>query len=1099
MKKAVFFPLQVSLCTLGYLYASVSITQAQVTSDGTVNTVVTPNGNVAEITGGETREGNLFHSFQDFSVSTGNEAFFDNGNDISNIFSRVTGGNISNIDGLIRANDANLFLINPAGILFGAGARLDLGGGSFYGSTADSILFEDGQFSAVDNLEQPVLTINAPIGLSFRDNPAEIAYRSNANDVGLEVSSGANISLIGGNINLAGGLVAAPGGRIELGGLNQAGIIGIGDDGNLNFPNNLAKANVSLSESAVVNVTSNGGGLITVNANNLELTGSSSFKAEVPESTTGDAGDIKITANALEMKNNAQLSTKNEGQGNAGNVTLEITDSVLISDEANINTQTPESGSGLGNAGNVSITTNSLELKEKANIFATNRKPKTAGSGDSGSINIEAKESVSLINSDLRTSITPDQSGDSGNISIKSPQVSLTDNATISASSSGGNIGQIEIDADNISIDHFSLITASSRSSDFQDADTSAGSVTLNSKQVSLTRGGIIDVTTANEINGGSININAEVLEISTGGVLQTATEGVGNGGKVNLNISDRITIDGDNPPSQPEEFKIFDKPDGKKVFFDDILNNLEGTTGIVVNTSNAGNAGEIWINSNTFKLDNNAQLLARSAGTGNEANGGSITLDIADAVVIDNGANINAEVSQGVIGNAGTIKITANTFELLEQEPFKPLSDNNEISRTSILAPNDGQGDSGNINIQAQESVFLSNSLISSTITEDAEGNSGSIMIKSPQVSLENNAIVSVSSEGNGVGGEIKIDSDVISIDNFSLIAASSRTDDSKGSGNITLNSKLITLSNGGVINATTASDDNAGQININAEILEIFSGGVLQTATEGNGNAGDITLNISDRIILDGNNTPNQPEEFKMPDNMGIFEDPILNNLEGETGIFAGATETTPSTGGNIEINTKFIVAFPNGNSDILATSQQGQGGKITINAKSLFGIAEGVASDGNNSNDIDASSGVSGLDGTVNIDTSDTNSIQGATELPSNVVTPEQTTAQACQANREIVAKSGFIIKGKGGIQAEPGLPLDSQNVYVNGKTNDVYTIPKPIETSQGKIQPARGIKVTESGEIILTAYRTNNSGDMPNGIASQRLPEIQSNCG
>jgi len=97
MKKALFFPLQVSLCTIGYLWATNSSIQAQVTSDGTVNTVVTPNGNVAEITGGETREGNLFHSFQDFSVGTGNEAFFDNANDISNIFSRVTGGNISNI------------------------------------------------------------------------------------------------------------------------------------------------------------------------------------------------------------------------------------------------------------------------------------------------------------------------------------------------------------------------------------------------------------------------------------------------------------------------------------------------------------------------------------------------------------------------------------------------------------------------------------------------------------------------------------------------------------------------------------------------------------------------------------------------------------------------------------------------------------------------------------------------------------------------------------------------------------------------------------------------------------------------------------------
>ena len=74
---------------IGYIYSSNGIIQAQVSTDRTVNTIVTPKGNVAEITGGETRGSNLFHSFQEFSVGTGNEAFFNNTNEISNIFSRV--------------------------------------------------------------------------------------------------------------------------------------------------------------------------------------------------------------------------------------------------------------------------------------------------------------------------------------------------------------------------------------------------------------------------------------------------------------------------------------------------------------------------------------------------------------------------------------------------------------------------------------------------------------------------------------------------------------------------------------------------------------------------------------------------------------------------------------------------------------------------------------------------------------------------------------------------------------------------------------------------------------------------------------------------
>ena len=137
----------------------------------------------------------------------------------------------------------------------------------------------------------------------------------------------------------------------------------------------------------------------------------------------------------------------------------------------------------------------------------------------------------------------------------------------------------------------------------------------------------------------------------------------------------------------------------------------------------------------------------------------------------------------------------------------------------------------------------------------------------------------------------------------------------------------------------------------------------------------------------------------------------------------------------------------------------------------------------------NDINASSEVSGFDGTVNIDTSDINPVQGATELPSNVVEPEQTTAQACSAGRG-TANNGLAIAGKGGVPPAPDTPLNSENIISTEQNSAAFAIPQPIETSQGKIQPARGIKVTKSGKIVLTAYRTNNAGE--------RIPEIKPNC-
>ena len=108
----------------------------------------------------------MFHSFGEFSVPNGFEAFFNNGA-IDNIISRVTGGSISNINGLIRANgSANLILINPAGISFGAGASLSIGG-SFLGSSGDRISFQDGTVFSADPNQPALLTVSAPIGVGI--------------------------------------------------------------------------------------------------------------------------------------------------------------------------------------------------------------------------------------------------------------------------------------------------------------------------------------------------------------------------------------------------------------------------------------------------------------------------------------------------------------------------------------------------------------------------------------------------------------------------------------------------------------------------------------------------------------------------------------------------------------------------------------------------------------------------------------------------------------------------------------------------------------------------------------------------------------------
>lgn len=199
-------------------------TKAQLIPDhslGTEKTIINEvRPNLNQVDGGAVRGNNLFHSFQEFNIGSNQTLQFSNPQTIDRIITRVTGNNISEILGTLRVTgNADLFLINPQGIYFGNNARLELNG-SFFGSTANSIVFpNDWEFSATNPEEPPLLTINIPLGLRFINNPTPINIASQP----LRIKGG----LLGGEINFLGSRVITENGNLEIASLGENSFVGL--------------------------------------------------------------------------------------------------------------------------------------------------------------------------------------------------------------------------------------------------------------------------------------------------------------------------------------------------------------------------------------------------------------------------------------------------------------------------------------------------------------------------------------------------------------------------------------------------------------------------------------------------------------------------------------------------------------------------------------------------------------------------------------------------------------------------------------------------------------------------------------------------------
>ncbi|MBE9031211.1 filamentous hemagglutinin N-terminal domain-containing protein, partial [filamentous cyanobacterium LEGE 11480] len=512
------------------------------------------------IEGGVRRGQNLFHSFREFNISDGLSAYFIAPDlEIQNIFARVTGinrseilgvlGTRANVNGTFQASPANLFFLNPNGILFGPNASLDVGG-SFVTTTANAIQFGDqGSFSATNPTNTvPLLNID-PSAFLFNaiNRQAAIVNQSSAQGTtlsreqpfsGLQVPNGQSLVLLGGDVQMAGGILQAPGGRVELGGLAGVGAIGLIENGNnlqLAFPGGVTFADVSLINNSRINTQAGGGGDIQINAQNIQIRNGSNIFSGIAEglgSTNSKAGDINVQAQGLvTISNSSAIGSGVLGTGKGGNIKL-IGRNVDISNASQVSSVS----AGQGNAGDVSIqaddtisfsgrTENGTPSGILTSVVSGNLPgfPVLSGNGKGGNIHLQAR-SISLADGAIVSSsifslsapVTGASQGQSGNISIEAGSLTVTDGAQLNASTFGeGNAGDVSI--------------------------TVRDDATFNG--VSSSAGSAVAETAVGQ--GGTLALSAGSLTVTNGAQLNSSTFGEGDAGDVSITVRDDATFNG--------------------------------------------------------------------------------------------------------------------------------------------------------------------------------------------------------------------------------------------------------------------------------------------------------------------------------------------------------------------------------------------------------------------------------------------------------------------------------------------------------------------------------------------------------------------------
>ena len=867
--------------------ACLSIAQpahAQIIPDATLptNSQVVPGCTVCTINGGTVRGTNLFHSFQEFSVPTNGTAWFNNAPQIQNILTRVTGNFVSNIDGLIRANGtANLFLLNPNGIIFGPNAQLNVGG-SFIATTASSFKFPDGnEFSAVNPQAPPLLAINITPGLQYGRGQAPISNTGN-----LAVKTGERLTLLGSTVTSSGTL-AAPGGTVEL----------LGD-------------RVGLFGNALVDVSSDTGG------GTVHIGGSFQGRGPLPNATQTFVGpNVRITADALTRGDGGSVivwadeTTRFYGSvsarggtqsGNGGLIEISGARNLAFFGTANATAPTGTPGTILFDPTNITIVAgvggDDAQVADGSILFADGGAADFQIGADAigsigGNILLQATNDITFsaainipgfgltaqagnnitVNAPINTQGGDIQFGANGNISVNGATV-------ITAPLLLGNTGNINIQAGGqLLVQNGGQIGAPTSL-----LGTAPGRITIQAGEVEVV--GIGSGITANSQslvggNGGIISINAGRVTVQDGAQIASGTLFSGDAGEVFVQANEINVLGLDSFIGAINT--ITSTGNAGNVTLNTGQLTVRDGSGVLVSTFNNRSSGELTIQASSVEVSGasfrNPSLLSAGALEGALGDGGTLSISTDRLLVQDGGV---VDVSSPV-GNSGTLTIQAReSVDILRRGGLNGFGVNGgtitvdtkqftmfgngqaEVFNNSFVTTVGVGGNAGDLTIRASESVNLLNGATMNAlgITLDGIGsgvvNGGRLAIATRNLFLQGGSSITAGVDGQGNGGTILVQaSDAVTINNSVLSTVSTGA---VTGGDILVETGTLKIqgsdgrSSG--ISTSMAGSGTAGNIAIRASNAVTIDNGGISTGIIGAGNGGTLSIQTGTLNILPG-----------------------------------------------------------------------------------------------------------------------------------------------------------------------------------------------------------------------------------------------------